>query len=102
MINYDSERGLEVITKANTSTLTIASAEKKHAGNYTCSPSNAKGATIQVFVSASAVDFAAEASYFNPEDGEKQKKGSGTSSSSRSRPTAVVISFIIINCVKLI
>lgn len=94
MINYDSEEGLDVFTEANTSTLTIASAEKKHAGNYTCAPSNvAKGATILVFVSASAVDFAAEASYFNPEDGiiANEKQDAAAAAAQRLSTTVVVV-----------
>ena len=64
MINYDLEKGylVEDLSKnmnstsssLNTqlviSTLIVESVNKKHAGNYSCSPSNAKSAQVTVHV----------------------------------------------------
>ena len=60
MINYEAAgSGVSVRTNASvsngdgviTSTLTIRQASPDRSGNYTCRPSNAEPASIQVFVS---------------------------------------------------
>lgn len=59
MVNYDlkSDSSVSVVTKnghsskETRSTLTIQNATPENAGNYTCKPSNAVAASIQVFVS---------------------------------------------------
>ncbi len=57
MVNYDlpEDSSVSVSTKqeegSTRSTLTIKKAQPKDAGNYTCKPSNAIAASIQVFVS---------------------------------------------------
>ena len=63
MINYDDEEksggGNKVRVESSVSkdgkransTLTVLQAAPSHSGNYTCQPSNAIGASIQVFVS---------------------------------------------------
>lgn len=57
MVNYDSERGIRVTTTTDPVTIKtksrfdIAEAEPRDSGNYTCKPSNAMPASIQVFVS---------------------------------------------------
>ena len=69
MVNYDTERGVSVMTSHGTqpsggggggpvversqSKFTIAEATPQDSGNYTCKPSNAMPASIQVFVSKS-------------------------------------------------
>lgn len=50
MINYDRERGVEVVLGRYTSDLLIAKAQKTDSGNYTCAPSNAQSASIIVHV----------------------------------------------------
>ena len=70
MVNYDVERGIEVFTSSGGGTgsddpapgtgsgggktksqFIIAEATPSDSGNYTCKPSNAVPASIQVFVS---------------------------------------------------
>ena len=62
MVNYDVERGITVFTSSGgsgqeegpqktKSQFTIAEAMPVDSGNYTCKPSNAVAAPIQVFVS---------------------------------------------------
>lgn len=55
MVNYDKERGISVFTSHNPektqSRFAIAAASPADSGNYTCKPSNAMSASIQVFVS---------------------------------------------------
>ena len=57
MVNYDLSSTSSVSVKTTEesgitrSVLTIANADPKDAGNYTCKPSNAIAASIQVFVS---------------------------------------------------
>lgn len=48
MINYDP--GVEVIADRSSSVLLLQEADKIHNGNYTCSPSNAIPASINVHV----------------------------------------------------
>ncbi|EEB15730.1 limbic system-associated membrane protein precursor, putative [Pediculus humanus corporis] len=50
MINYDRERGVEVILGRYSSDLLISKAQKPDSGNYTCAPSNAQSASIIVHV----------------------------------------------------
>lgn len=50
MINYDRERGVEVVLGRYQSDLLIAKAQKTDAGNYTCAPSNAQSASIIVHI----------------------------------------------------
>ncbi|XP_075214963.1 limbic system-associated membrane protein-like [Lycorma delicatula] len=50
MINYDKERGVTVRSDRKSSVLTIAAADKVDSGNYTCVPSNAHPASINVHV----------------------------------------------------
>ncbi|XP_012278612.1 neural cell adhesion molecule 2 [Orussus abietinus] len=50
MINYNAEPGLKVDLSKTGSTLLINRTKLSHAGNYTCSPSNAKSAYIVVHV----------------------------------------------------
>lgn len=50
MINYDTSRGVSVLADKMSSILIIKEAEKSDNGNYTCSPSNAKPASINVHV----------------------------------------------------
>ena len=62
MVNYDIERGITVFTSSGgsgeeegsgktKSQFIIAEATPTDSGNYTCKPSNAVAASIQVFVS---------------------------------------------------
>jgi hypothetical protein len=68
MINYDDDSGVSTSSTFSSggvtvrtaqspdgletnSTLTVRNAGPGHSGNYTCLPSNAKAASIQVFVS---------------------------------------------------
>ena len=57
MVNYDlpADSSISVVTVQDEgksrSTLTIKNAQPLNAGNYTCKPSNAIAASIQVFVS---------------------------------------------------
>ena len=61
MVNYDIERGITVFTSSGgsgeegpdktKSQFIIAEATPSDSGNYTCKPSNAVAASIQVFVS---------------------------------------------------
>ncbi|XP_046662473.1 lachesin-like [Homalodisca vitripennis] len=50
MINYDKERGVSVLSDRKSSVLAINAADKADSGNYTCVPSNAKPASINVHV----------------------------------------------------
>ena len=54
MVNYDTERGIEVFVTSNEgrtqSRLTFSNANEGDRGNYTCSPSNSAPATVQLFV----------------------------------------------------
>nr|CAD7408323.1 unnamed protein product [Timema poppensis] len=50
MINYDKERGVSVHGDKSSSSLVIAEAQKSDSGNYSCVPSNAKPASINVHV----------------------------------------------------
>jgi hypothetical protein len=50
MINYDMERGVEVQDDRSSSVLIVAEAQKRDSGNYTCVPSNARSASINVHV----------------------------------------------------
>lgn len=60
MINYDKSDRVSVQTRSSkdkkqtNSTLVIRNADPSQSGNYTCQPSNAIGASIQVFVSEGA------------------------------------------------
>jgi len=67
MVNYDLERGITVFTSSGgsgqeegpektKSQFIIAEAMPADSGNYTCKPSNAVAASIQVFVSNTRVD----------------------------------------------
>lgn len=62
MVNYDADRGITVFTSSGGSAgmedhgktksqFIIAEATPSDSGNYTCKPSNAVPASIQVFVS---------------------------------------------------
>lgn len=61
MVNYDEERGIHVFTSSGgggieggektKSQFMISEATPADSGNYTCKPSNAVPASIQVFVS---------------------------------------------------
>lgn len=48
MINHDP--GVSVINDRISSTLQVDDADKSHSGNYTCSPSNAVSAHVNVHV----------------------------------------------------
>jgi len=54
MVNYDTERGVEVSTTSREdrteSRLSFGDAAESDRGNFTCSPSNAAPATVQLFV----------------------------------------------------
>lgn len=50
MINYDKTRGVTVNSDRYSSVLTVSEAEKTDSGNYTCVPSNAKPASINVHI----------------------------------------------------
>jgi len=54
MVNYDTERGVQVSTSSvdgrTESKLSISKAAVGDRGNYTCSPSNSAPATVQLFV----------------------------------------------------
>lgn len=50
MINYDKDRGVEVVLGRYSSDLLIAKAQKTDSGNYTCAPSNAQSASITVHI----------------------------------------------------
>jgi len=60
MVNYDSGRGITVFTSngpdKTQSRFNIKEATPADSGNYTCKPSNAMPASIQVFVSKGRVD----------------------------------------------
>lgn len=56
MINYDKERGVTVRSDRKSSVLAINAADKVDSGNYTCVPSNARAATINVHVLNGTVD----------------------------------------------
>lgn len=50
MINYDKERGVAVHSDRSSSVLVVAEAQKRDSGNYSCVPSNARSASINVHV----------------------------------------------------
>lgn len=50
MINYDAEPGVHVKLTASGSILTVTKTKLTHEGNYTCTPSNAKAASVMVHV----------------------------------------------------
>jgi len=50
MINYDQERGVDVHSDRSSSVLVVAEAQKTDSGNYSCVPSNARPASINVHV----------------------------------------------------
>lgn len=50
MINYDKERGVSVLSDRKSSVLSIGAAAKEDSGNYTCVPSNAHPASVNVHV----------------------------------------------------
>jgi hypothetical protein len=50
MINYDKERGVAVHNDRSSSVLVVAEAQKSDSGNYSCVPSNARPASINVHV----------------------------------------------------
>lgn len=55
MVNYDTERGVVVVTSSvqsssTESRLSFSSAGEGDRGNYTCSPSNTRPATVHLFV----------------------------------------------------
>lgn len=50
MINYDKERGVTVLSDRKSSVLAVNAADKQDSGNYTCVPSNARPASINVHV----------------------------------------------------
>jgi hypothetical protein len=50
MINYDKERGVAVHSDRSSSVLVVAEAQKRDSGNYSCVPSNARAASINVHV----------------------------------------------------
>jgi hypothetical protein len=50
MINYDKERGVDVHSDRTSSVLIVAEAQKRDSGNYSCVPSNARPASINVHV----------------------------------------------------
>ncbi|XP_021916385.1 uncharacterized protein LOC110828201 isoform X2 [Zootermopsis nevadensis] len=50
MINYDKDRGVEVRNDRSSSVLVVAEAQKSDSGNYSCVPSNARPASINVHV----------------------------------------------------
>ncbi|XP_018914395.2 cell surface A33 antigen [Bemisia tabaci] len=50
MINYDRERGVTVRSDLSGSVLTVEAANTSDSGNYTCTPSNARPASINVHV----------------------------------------------------
>jgi hypothetical protein len=50
MINYDKERGVSVHNDRSSSVLLIVEAQKSDSGNYSCVPSNAQAASINVHV----------------------------------------------------
>ena len=50
MINYDKERGVDVHSDRSSSVLVVADAQKRDSGNYSCVPSNARPASINVHV----------------------------------------------------
>ncbi|KAL7646868.1 UNVERIFIED_CONTAM: hypothetical protein RMT77_002125 [Armadillidium vulgare] len=50
MINYNEEQSVVVESDEHTSVLLVAKATRKHSGNYTCVPSNAKPASILVHI----------------------------------------------------
>ena len=50
MINYDKDRGVEIVNEESNSVLYILNAESGDSGNYTCAPSNAKPASITLHI----------------------------------------------------
>lgn len=50
MINYDTTRGVSVLSEKASSVLVIKDIEKTDNGNYTCSPSNTIAGSINVHV----------------------------------------------------
>ena len=52
MVNYDTERGVSLtrLRDRTESQLTIAAARPEDQGNFTCSPSNTRQATVNIFV----------------------------------------------------
>lgn len=50
MINYDKDRGVDVHSDRTSSVLIVAEAQKRDSGNYSCVPSNARPASINVHV----------------------------------------------------
>ena len=52
MVNYDTERGVSLtrLRDRTESQLTIAAARPEDQGNFTCSPSNTRPATVNIFV----------------------------------------------------
>ncbi|XP_065213331.1 limbic system-associated membrane protein-like [Planococcus citri] len=50
MINFDQYRGISTFKNKSTSSLTIATINHSHSGNYSCVPSNMKPASISVHI----------------------------------------------------
>jgi len=50
MINYDEEPGVDVKLTPSGSILTVNKTKLTHNGNYTCTPNNAKAASVMVHV----------------------------------------------------
>ncbi|KAJ8970852.1 hypothetical protein NQ314_001009 [Rhamnusium bicolor] len=57
MINYDLNDGATVRDGRQGSELIFPRAQRKHAGNYSCVPSNAKQASVMVIILSSKVFF---------------------------------------------
>lgn len=88
MINYDP--GVQVIADRSSSVLLLQDADKSHNGNYTCSPSNAIPASINVHVlNATAEEKPAAMQHAN-----------SSSSSSNIFTSCSVLIFLLMNLLK--
>ncbi|XP_026481533.1 neuronal growth regulator 1-like [Ctenocephalides felis] len=92
MINYDLGGGVTVKHGKQSSELVIEQADKFHAGNYTCVPSNARPASVNVHILQSGgvtVKHGKQSSELVIEQADKFHAGNYTCVPSNARPASV-------------